>query len=211
MLPSLIPSLKLIQGGFHLELARTGEDGSTPRTRFPFVLISESGTFTRIIRARIVSDSTAVARQAFLLLSRDDYPDRAEAHAAATNAQVDASWQRAWEHRDPSSVVFASQLTPDGTLLPLKSLFYCREQEIFFHPPCPECGLDLALCTDDELLVSEGLAPYTASLKRYLFCPECASAKGSAVFYAARPGATEPEQVRNAADLIRGFGSLTSE
>ncbi|UCG65626.1 MAG: hypothetical protein JSW12_00785 [Deltaproteobacteria bacterium] len=52
------------------------------------------------------------------------------------------------------------------------------------------------------------LQPYSTSLKRYLFCPNCIDALGESDFYVHSLADSDPEVVKDHKDLIRGFGQL---
>ncbi|MGC9325627.1 MAG: hypothetical protein ACP5G0_12880 [Desulfomonilia bacterium] len=208
---SLIPYLSPSWGGFHLECARISDDEYTPRTRFPFVIISDSGSFTRILEARIASHGGSTAKRVFLLLSRDAYPPQAGKSTAITNRHVEESWQRACENRDGSTIVLQKKAEGEDRYSPFRSVFYCQARDIFFHPPCPACGNELELCTDDEMLIAAGLQAYGSSLRRYLYCPECAAQNRSHEFYAPTPSSTDPDTVKDLNELIRGFQNLTPD
>lgn len=173
----------------------------------PLPLVAEErGLFSRLMAGRIRPVALATPRPVMLLASRDTYPRIDEAASRLANPDIDALWQSYFqaERRHPALQVLASQVNPQGVLLPFPPLFTCRLKQYFFEPPCPRCGGSLALCTDDDLLAANGLSAYTTSLKRYLFCPGC----NQAVFYAAAP--EEQPVVHGPDDLIRQWGGLST-
>ena len=79
-------------------------------------------------------------------------------------------------------------------------------KEVFFHPPCPICGLPLRLCRDDQLLVNAGLQSYSSSTYRYLYCGSC-STLGDSRFYAYERDHASPPTLQDRWELIRSFAS----
>jgi len=206
-IPTLLPYLQFSPGRAALKISRIHENlAPADRPKFPFVTVSESGPFTRILDAQVVSDGGRAAKRVFLLLSKDEYTF-SEAFPV-TNITVDESWQRIFRPDSSSMASSKDRAGEGGGLMPFRSLFYCREKDLFFHPPCPSCGSGLDLCRDDELLEGAGLKAYSSSLSRYLSCPACLAKEGSSPFYAASSSGSQPAKVLGPLELIEGFGDL---
>ncbi len=211
VMPSLLPYINPGKAISRLDISRTPHQ-TTPggALRFPFAIISESGPFTRIIQARIESDHGSIIKRVFLLLDKDTYPQANNESTGLNNELVEQCWQEAYERCSlgSSAILLADQVGEDGRIQQFQPLFYCRSREIFFHPPCPHCGTSLALCKDDDLLISCGLQAYPSSLRRYLYCPDCLQNKGRTDFYASALDHTDPQCIKDPHQLITGFGSL---
>lgn len=208
--PTLLPYLEPVHAGFRLNVLRTGDDRpAEDRPGSPFRVVSDSGPFTRIIAAQVAGAGPVPVKKAFLLLSKDFCPARTGGIVPVTNLLVEESWQRIFRQRRGSVVTLAGQEDGSGDLLPFSSLFFCRAAQAFFHPPCPACGRDLRLCRDDAVLRENGLAPYSTTMKRYLYCPACLPGQGPADFYAFAPTGDEPACVKDLHALVEGFGRLS--
>ena len=202
-LPSLIPYLDCGPGGFGLAIALQntspmGDEGPY----FPFNLISESGPFSRVILGHLVSDAHSTLKRVFLLMSKDRYTPGPNPLAPLSNNDVAACWQRAFgDHcRREGAIVLAAQSAPER-LRPFRPLFFCRRQGLFFEPACPVCQGLLDECTDDGRLSHAGLMPHGTTLRRYLFCPQCAQD-----FYVPLREGADPPCVHDLQSLIRTFG-----
>ena len=99
-----------------------------------------------------------------------------------------------------------------GGIAILSWLFYRgfrKKKQVFFHPPCPRCGLTLQQCYDDELLALSALQGYSTSLNRYMYCSECFDSQTSANFYADKLENLDHQTiVKDCADLITEFAQL---
>jgi hypothetical protein len=133
------------------------------------------------------------------------------------NHDIDQSWQKAFSfysrgRQKRSVITLAHQIDHTGGITPLHSLFFCKKRRIFFHPPCPHCGLPLHQCYDDNLLSRLGFQPYATSLERYLFCPSCFASKGISDFYVYESEGPDPSTLKttlkNRWDLMKAFGFL---
>lgn len=194
---SLLPYLEPNDAGIRIDVIGTFPDApeSTP-TRFPFRVLSESSPLTRLLRADIRTDADSLVQPVFLIVQKDTYRYHPSELWPLTNLDVEASWQQTHSFipEAPSGNLSTGALGHDvirlgdgaeagGSRSAFQSLFFCSRRHVFFHPPCPGCGRELLLCKEDSLLLSQGLSPYTASLRRYLYCPSCPPAKEGNGFY----------------------------
>lgn len=215
---SLLASLNSAGNEFRLRIRLTeGEDQDAEPGPTSFLLIDGPKSFTRIVAAQIITSTERVVMDLFILQQSDDYPTADTEIWPLTNADVEARWQHAGKayqamaaqgprHRSP--LLLSGQIQPDGRMVAFHSLFYCMFTKTFFHPPCPSCGGDLRLCTDDHLLKSFGLDAYTHSLSRYLYCSKCVSLSTAARFFAFSRKPSEPACVLDQGSLINQFANL---
>lgn len=91
-------------------------------------------------------------------------------------------------------------------------LIFCKRRRLFFVPPCPRCGRPLADCRDDALLVAAGLATYSGSGRRYVYCTACGAgqAAGGPGFFGCGEG-TNGGVAGSRWDLVRAWGRLVGE
>ena len=214
-MPSLLPYLEPSGAKFHLSFSLISKEPSIQeKSHSPFLNISESDPFARLIQAQFVTDAGSEIKRVFVLLQRDEYPLSEDALWPISNHDIDERWQRTFspysdKKQDSSVVILANQIRKDGGLSPLQSLFYCKPKQIFFHPPCPKCGLPVQQCYDDDLLTSLGLQPYSMSLMRYLFCPACFESLGQSDFFASSLKGSNSPILKDRWNLITEFGQLT--
>jgi hypothetical protein len=214
-MPSLLPYLEPTGAKFYLRLSLLSKEPSIQeRSPSPFLSISESDPFARLIQAQFVTDAGSEIKRVFLLLQRDEYPLSKDTLSPISNHDIDERWQKTFsfysdKKQDSSVVILANQIRKDGGLSPLQSLFYCKPKQIFFHPPCPRCGLPLQQCYDDHVLMSLGLQPYSTSLMRYLFCPACFESWGQSDFFAYSLKGSNSPILKDRWNLITEFGQLT--
>ncbi|MBN2298811.1 MAG: hypothetical protein JXM72_09460 [Deltaproteobacteria bacterium] len=209
-MPTLLPYFISRNNTFSIRLSFSQEPSGSDQLRYPFVVISETGAFTRILKAEITSDHGSIIKPVFLLMGKDSYLLRGSEQELLNNKDIDQCWQRAYMHfsNDNRLIKLSAQAGDDSRLIQFQPLFFCREKEVFFHPPCPKCGKTLELCTDDDLLNSLGLAPYTKSLRRFLYCADCLQNKRAKDFYTYAPDTADTVIVKDLHHLIEGFGSL---
>ncbi len=212
--PSLISYLVPSNNNkFYLQFAASDKNGGTEASQFPFLSLASSDPFASIIEASINTDAHCTIQRVFLLLQKDVYPFAGNALWPISNHDIDQSWQdsfsllRALEPPD-SIIVLNDQMDDSKNLRRWRSLFCCLKRQVFFHPSCPKCGSLLDLCSDDDLLIRVGLQPYSTTLKRYLFCPHCYDTLGDSAFYVPMKGHSDPLNVKDQRDLIKGFGQL---
>jgi hypothetical protein len=149
----------------------------------------------------------------FLLVQKDRYRQAATPLGRLTNRDVEGFWQSAAEQlRDASPdlqpILLSAQNDADGKPLPFRSLFFCKQEKIYFHPPCPQCGQELMLCRDDAWLVANRLQAYSTSLSRYLYCPRCAELGEAPEFYAYEADAFDPPVVKERSRLIQEWSRM---
>lgn len=216
-IPSLRPYLEPSGAKFYLRFTSTVKntvvDSKTP---FPFLLVNETDALARTISAEIVTDAGSTVTRVFVLLQRDYYRFTNDDLNPITNPDVERCWQRAFsllagEGRNTRAIVFSGQKDADGDLVPFEPLFFCKRREVFFQPVCPVCGASLQQCSDDEVLAGAGLATYSGSLRRYLFCRSCFDLVGPSEFYAYRLEDSDPPAAKDRWDLINGLAKLDDE
>jgi hypothetical protein len=206
---SLLPYLDRQRGPFSIDLLPgSASKGHGRSTDNPFRVLDDSPPFCSLLRADLVTDADTSVQHLFLIKQKDAYTGH---DGLSSNQDIDASWVRAPEAMDAGSdrcIWLAAQRDSSGHLQQLPSLFFCSEKSVFFHPPCPDCGHPLELCTSDDLLEQWGLAPYSTSMDRFLYCSVCSSQQAAPVFYTFTPNRYHPPCVRDHQALINGFGSL---
>lgn len=209
--PSLLPYLTLGTAGAFLNIALLNQTPSASSgDSFPFLLVADSDPLTRLIKAEFATDAGSKIKDVFLLVQRDEYRLSANQLAPLTNADIASFWQETYryhrQNRDGLLITLGQQIDTSGNLVSCQPLFFCSATKVFFHPPCPVCGLPLQQCSDDQLLASVGLQPFSLSLSRYLFCPSCFSTGRGTDFYERRKRGAGLPLVKDCADLIRAFG-----
>ncbi|RJX29386.1 MAG: hypothetical protein C4531_10700, partial [Desulfurivibrio sp.] len=202
---SLLPWLDPESSKIYLKIAAPGAGASLADLPPDFPLLDASSPLARLLAAAFTTGSQQSIREVFLLMQKDRYTF-AETQTPLNNPDVDLLWQQAGQAAASSG---GGIIAAGGAAMPLwRSLFYCRQQQRYFHPPCPGCGRWLELCTADEVLLAAGLPAYSASLQRFLFCPSCRIKSGQTDFFAfAAPAAAAPP-VKNHLALIDEFAYL---
>lgn len=175
-------------------------------------IISNSNPFTRMLRGQLVTETGSKVKDIFLLQQKDSYCYAGNILEQVSNYSIDANWQNNYsvysnDVRQTAFIDMSCQNMSDGSLVPFRSLFYCQLKQKFFHPPCPDCGILLEQCSQDDYLSDSGLQPYSKSLKRYLHCPKCTDNK----FYTYQREDTDPVSVFDRFQLIRWFGELLKD
>ena len=212
--PSLLSYLNPQKGRLGLRIALSTQDPSQLQNNpFPFRTICDSDPMARLVEAHVVSDAGRSIKRVGLFFQKDRYQFIRSGVWPLNNRDLERCWQRAIEllqHQTDSTQAYplATQTGDDGVGLPYQSLFFCHRRRIFFHPPCPKCGLSLDLCTDDALLIRAGLKPYTGSLRRYLYCPNCHSQDQAGDFFVVARNPHDPPELKDCRDLIEQFGHL---
>jgi hypothetical protein len=214
--PSLIPYLDASYGGFYLQFSLISQDlVILERTPLPFSVISDSDPLARLLEAEFLSDAGSPLKKVFVLVQRDQYLLTKDDLGILNNGKIVESWQEAFsfhagENKAFSLIILANQINEEGRLRPLQSLFYCKTRKLFFHPPCPKCGLFLHQCENDGLLTHSGLQPYSSSLKRYLYCPCCFS-ESKPAFYVYELDRADPPTIKDRWALIKEYGLLPNQ
>jgi hypothetical protein len=216
-LPSLRPYLEPGGTKFHLMFSLASQGTSfQDKSSVPFLVINESDPLAHLIEAQFVTDARSEIKRVFILLQNDEYFLPRDELWPVNNEDIDQWWQRAFsfysgKSKDGSVFVLYDQVRKDGGLLPFQSLFFCKQEQVFFDPPCTTCGSPLQQCYDDNLLTGFGLQPYSTSLKRYLFCPTCFDLVGKSDFYVFALESSDPPILKDRRDLIKEFGQLTED
>lgn len=210
---SLLPYLNHPEGGISLRPSLISQDTAVlGKAYFPFLVVSESDPFARLIEAQFVTDAESEIRKVFLFVQRDQYLITKDDLRPVNNKDVEGSWQKAFSfythgNQNEPPVILSNQINGKGELALMSPLFFCNTRQSYFHPPCPKCGLLLQQCEDDNLLISVGLQSYTQSLKRYLFCPPCCSS-GRQDFYVYESDRSDPPSIKDRWALIKEFAQL---
>ncbi len=214
--PSLLPYLQADGNQFGLEISLISREPSfLEKNPYPFLLIDASTPFERLLEARVVSGGGYEIRRVFILQQSDDYRHTADEMWPLTNPDIDQRWETALNRFSaqktgiPGAPIFLSNpIRETGAYVPFQPLFYCSFKNVYFHPPCPECGNLLDLCRNDRLLTESGLAAYSTSLRRYLHCPACCRESESVQFYTYARHGDDPPDLKDRWDLINDFGKL---
>ncbi len=214
-LPSLLPYLQAGPGRFHLVIVPEQADKLSPLEpcRNPFHFRDVPDPFALLGDAGVVSDLTGQMLPLYMLIQRSEYQGDPEDPLLTTNPSVNQRWQHIMSVLSTPPLkalhfLLAAQIGNHGQLLPFHSLFYCRAEQSFFHPPCPGCGRELELCTDNTLLAQQGLEGYTTSLRRFLYCPQCCSTTTTGTYYVVRRRENDPDCVNDIRQLITGWARL---
>ena len=212
----MLPYLQSIKNHFRLEISLSSREPSyLEKSPFPFMLLTDSTPFERLLEAKIVTDAGSTIKRVFLLQQSDNYCHVPDEMWPLTNQDIDQHWRHTIEWYSSQSkvgnsnpILLAEQIQKNGEYAQFQPLFYCAFKDVYFHPPCAPCGDHLHLCCDDTLLAESNLAPYTTSLKRYLYCPDCQRESGNAQFYACSREGNDTPALKDRRDLINDFGNL---
>ncbi len=186
------------------------------RTAYPFLTLSDSNPFGRLLAAQLLSDTASNVGNVFFLTQKDRYSSPKDSLRPTNNGDVDKIWQDTFaffSHQQWNStlIVLKNQLNDDGHLIPFEPIFYCRFAQKYFHPPCAVCGNPLHQCNDDSILDKAGLNRYSTSLDRYLFCTSCWVDTGDSQFYVYKYGSADPLNIKDFSGMINDFGRLIQE
>lgn len=203
---SLLPFIGSERDGFLLEISMSDESPDEIHGySTPFQVADNGQHFSLIMKAGLKTKHSSHFLPLFLLVQRDHYPILPDGLHPITNADIDKIWFDTIRSFGADKSAF---FAPDHTWF--RPLFFCKKKTKFFHPPCPECGGLLDLCTDDRLLKSAALFSYHASLKRYLYCPNCHASGGKIIFYQYSRSSEDRVFAKDRFDLIRNFNRLRS-
>lgn len=211
---SLLPYLNTDKAKFHIKISVDDSDGSMhKKSKFPFLVLSESGPFARIIEARIKTDAGTNIEPVFLLIQKDEHLLSRDELWPLDNRAIDRCWQKTFafysrEKSDFSPVILKDQMDKTGALLAFQPLLYCQFNQTYFPSLCPDCGTVLQQCYNDRMLQSHGLRPYSESLRRYMFCPSCMGSKEKPDFYVFSLENHDPAFLKDRYELIRKIGQL---
>jgi len=210
---SLLPWLDPGTAKVYLEISLKPEFSQDPDLPdIPFQLLDSTSPLFQLIHAAYKIPAGRPVKEVFLLVQKDSC-SLSDSHMALTNPQIDRIWQEAAGPAG-SDACFESLGAVDAGLpgaeaFPLwRSLFYCRHQGRYFHPPCPQCGGLLELCCDDEILSAAGLPLYSNSPERFLYCQVCHAGQADINFFNNQSGDYHQAKVKGCQALITGFGQL---
>lgn len=210
---SLLSFLKQEGNTLFLDIAINGQQASRSETPlYPFRFVDNARKFSQVIEGRIAMSPSERILPLFLLKQRDDYLMDQDPTIPCTNTTIETLWHRtvraysAGAH-DQDVMMFPGQRGAEGPVY-FRSLFFCTRAKAFFHPPCPECGSDLVLCTDDRLLNHLALPPFSTSLNRYLYCNNCRASKDLDGFYQFSRAKGEAVFVNDRFNLVQRFNRL---
>ena len=211
---SLLSYLETDGTKFHIKVSVGRQDDSIyQKPSFPFLVVSDSRPFSRIVEARINTDAETQIEPVFLLTQKDEYHLTKDELWPLDNRAIDQYWQRTFTFHSREKIgspplILRSQISKSGMLLPFQPLFFCKLKQAYFQPLCPDCGIPLQQCYNDGILKKHGLQPYNGSLKRYLFCPSCIDSKEKPDFYVSSLANNDPAFLKNRFELIKKFGQL---
>ncbi len=214
---SLLSYLRADKTGLRVTVSVAEKDDSAhPNRRFPFLVASDSGPFSRLISANIQTDAGANIEPTFLMTQKDEYSLPKNELWPLNNLLIDQYWQRTFafhslQNSNTFPLILKAQLSKRGTLIPFAPMFYCNQKQTYFHPLCPGCSSILQQCRNDNLLKECGLQPYSSSLKRYLFCPACVTSQTTPDFYVSSLANDDPDFLHDRFDLVRKFSKLTDQ
>ena len=207
---SLIKYLETDDSGIALHIPFSAWGGSV--SHLP---ASTLGAYSKIVDGVIRADSGDGIRKVLLIMQPDRYEPADSLLPEPTNVVVDDAWQKAmvFHQRRPGAVDAIHLGGHDGVedaVQPYEPLFFCRQQDRWFHPVCPECGLPLTLCRDDNLLEQNDLPAYTNSLARYLTCHHCLVDGKPAQFYCLEKRPDDPSCVFDLNGLLDAWKGLAN-
>ncbi len=199
-------------GRFQVKIPLLSEEpAALENAAYPFSVLSDSDPVSRLLPATILSDKGGCVAKVLLQVQRDRYILKNDELWPIHNPEIDAYWQKAFSfytgNRESPLILLANQTDDRGRLVPFQPIFFCKAKKVFFPPLCPSCGAPLEQCYDDDLLVRAGLALYSASLKRYLFCPLC-TPKDFSHFFIGELDGSDPPILKDGRALIQAFGEL---
>jgi hypothetical protein len=206
---SLLPYLESGNTGIVLDIHVLRQDNSQEASHaFFFQSAGPPKPFSRLIKGGLKCDgSNRIFQPVFMLIQKDTCFSDTEAFSSQTNTTLDQAWQDTIQFfsQDPGTFTMTG---PDHEPAQMKPLFYCRFKHRFFHPPCPDCGGELALCKDNHILKDACLDSFHTGLNRYLFCPECYESHSTHFFYTYAGQENDPAGVLDRHGLIKRFSNI---
>jgi len=183
-------------------------DGDLEGRDDPFLTLSDSGRFARVLLARVAMGPTPL-RTVALKMRR---PAPRTGGTPPSNPAVDERWDRELATlRAVSSPDVVRFLDPGSESDRVGPVTFCRKMRLAFHPLCPECMAPLRDCRDDAQLRASGLPPYSEGSTRFLTCAACAAKRtdGAAIFYGeSAQAASGSAEVRDLNRLARDGGAI---
>ncbi|MCB2181959.1 MAG: hypothetical protein KQH63_08030 [Desulfobulbaceae bacterium] len=207
---SLLPWLDQGAAKIYLDISIQGKSlGNQADNSLPFLFIHTSSPLFLLVHATYRSPSGKRVKDVFLLVQKDSC-SFSDNHSRFTNTEIEKIWQEACACQESAPGIDSfdslTERSDDRTSLPLwQSLFYCDKRELYFHPPCPQCGNDLELCQRDEILSNAGLPLYSTTGERFLFCPVCHGSPSGTDFFVLEGGSGFPANVKDCRALVQGF------
>ena len=211
-----IPLLGSAGGNLRFELVLAAGDSLESKDD-PFVALSDSGRFSRVLLGRVASGADHTLHPIAVKIQRGSYRPAASGSAkeTLTNPLLEEMWLRERENLQKCSGEEVVPLIDLGEQsFRNRPVTFCKKIRAYFHPPCPKCRGPLSDCKDDSLLRDLGLPEYSKSLTRYLACPACLAGPGRKTFYTQSTGADEhlkgDADVRRRTELYRDFGAIVN-
>ena len=179
----------------------------------PFLVLNDDDPMFRLIGANILTPAKSKIQSVCLMVQKDLIQASHDGFQSLQNEAVVDAWQSVFDFYammdQPTKLILHKEhISDSGRLLPMASLFYCKLQNRFFHPPCPTCLQQLQLCIDDDLLQKGDLQRYATSLKRYLYCPTCCHQNENMSFYVPSKEGGQREQIKDLSQLLAGYGHI---
>lgn len=165
------------QLGLHILLREPPKGIALENLPDPFLSLPRMDPTGRWLMGSICTDAGQKIFPVLLRVLRDSIVIRSG--QSANNHQIELLWQQEKELFARSSksasglLRFSSFEKETGQLVKILPLLFCKRKKLFFHPICPQCGKKLTECRDDNLLRKALLQPFSKSLQRYLYCPDC--------------------------------------
>jgi hypothetical protein len=205
---SLLPWLDPGSSKIHLEVSLQNKSLKGHGTLDPpFRLLDSPSPLFHLIHASYRTPLGKPIKEIFLLVQKD-HCSFTEKSIPFNNSEIDKIWQDASSFDGLDGGLESLDSSVDDISFPLwRSLFYCEKRKCYFHPPCPQCGTFLELCSHDEILSAAGLPLYTATLERFLFCPSCHADQSTTDFFSHGGDDVSPN-VKSCRALIDGFVQL---
>ena len=172
----------------------------------PFVKVGET-VFSHLYLGTMEDADAFNPNVVVVKIQKDTLFGAARAHTNTTAGQaleLEAHALGLFAQSQPNPLVQIYRLPRGETVAPL---FFCKRVQEYFHPPCPQCGENLRDCKDDDLLQTHGLAGYSDSMVRYLYCAQCSQDSNKVRFYSPGSDNKKPKSVRDRWELIQAFAA----
>ena len=183
----------------------------------PFVILSDTGRFSRTFLARATIGTGTTLRYYALKIQRSSYRPYSSgiSQEFPTNREVDEMWQRELTNLAASSGENLSQrLTLEEDRYQSRPIFFCKKTKQYFHPFCSTCFEGLTTCQEESLLRHWNLPSYEKSSERFLHCAKCATETSAVVYTLIRNSELRPAKgidVRTRVDLFKDLSSAGEE
>ena len=165
------------QAGLHLCMRTPPKGVPLENVPDPFISVSRMDPTGRWLVGVIKSDLNQALLPVCLRVSRDTVSGEEE--EGITNVKIERLWGQ--EHLLSRNIAdygrsvyrFSSFVSGTGKIKKNFPLLFCKRKRIFFSPVCSYCGRKLTECREDDLLAQVSLQPFSGSIRRYLYCPDC--------------------------------------